>query len=89
MQFDFVDSYENVTLDMITALKFASNHHWQPDDSEESQPDFLVIGDDDTYINIPVLWGILYEEKQLNKVRSLNISHWSWEGKSPNFAIIL
>ncbi len=58
VQMDFVDSYENVTLDTISALKFARTADFSP----FGPPDYVVIADDDTYINVPKLWSLLYED---------------------------
>ena len=60
VQMDYLDCYENVTLDTVSCLKFALSG-FTPD----SRPDFVVIGDDDTYINVPMLWALLYEEKAI------------------------
>ena len=43
VQFDFIDSYANVTLDSIAALTLAV---------EEFEADFVAIGDDDLFINV-------------------------------------
>lgn len=66
VQMDYVDSYENVTLDTISCLKFARHIEFG---GEQFEPDFLIIGDDDTYINIPNLMSLFYEEKEIMKVK--------------------
>ena len=57
-QFDFVDHYSNITLDTMNALKFALGWSWKG-----ASPDFLVITDDDNYVNIPDLVKTFYDEK--------------------------
>lgn len=32
----------------------------------------MVLGDDDTYVNIPMLYAALYEEKKITRVRIIN-----------------
>ena len=54
VQFDFIDSYLNITLDTTSILKFALS--W-----ENLNLDYLVIADDDTYINLPELINTLYK----------------------------
>ena len=44
---DYVDAYENVTLDSVSALKFVNSMPFK------NNLDFVLLGDDDTYINIP------------------------------------
>ena len=62
VQMDFVDSYENVTLDTVSALKFALSWPW------EEEPEFVVVGDDDTYVNVPRLMDLLYNTGRMTKV---------------------
>ncbi len=47
LQMDYVDAYENVTLDSVSALKFVNSFPFK------NNLDFVLLGDDDTYINIP------------------------------------
>lgn len=54
VQMDFIDSYQNVTLDTLFAIEFARSY---------DNLDFVVIGDDDVYLNIPKLWKLLYEDQ--------------------------
>ena len=65
VQFDFVDSYLNITLDTMSAIKFALGWKWRP-----KMPDFLAIADDDVYLNIPAIWKSIYEDKVI--LRSSN-----------------
>ncbi len=65
-QMDFVDSYWNVTLDSVSGLKIANS--WRNLSGSDTDLDFVLLGDDDTYVNIPSLWSMLYEEKSINKV---------------------
>lgn len=62
VQFDYVDEYFNITMDSISALKFALGYDWKG-----QEPDFVAIADDDTYIHIPNLWKTLYVEQALTK----------------------
>ena len=64
IQEDFLDSYNNVTLDSIFALKFFHGLR--------VKPEYLVIGDDDVYLNIPTLWNMLFgrESKKKSEVTS-------------------
>lgn len=50
IQEDFIDTYSNVTLDSIFALKFVLDWRW------DEAPKFVFLGDDDSYVNIPQLW---------------------------------
>ena len=65
LQMDFVDTYKNVTMDTLSSLKFFLNWNWKGD-----QPDFLAIADDDTYVNVPAMWNVLFEDRIINKVYS-------------------
>lgn len=60
---DFVDTYKNVTMDTLSSLKFFLNWNWNG-----NQPDFLAIADDDTYVNVPAMWNVLFEDRIINKV---------------------
>ncbi len=60
---DFVDSYTNVTMDTVSGLKVALGWRWN-----HREPDFLVMGDDDTYINVPALWKLLFHDKVVKRV---------------------
>lgn len=65
VQFDYIDTYHNITFDTIHSLKLALGLDWSG-----SEPDFVIIADDDTYINVPSLWQYLYDEDNgVNKVR--------------------
>ena len=63
VQFDFVDEYHNITMDSLSALKFALGYNWKGD-----EPDYVIIADDDAYIHIPNLWRKLYSSDQIQKV---------------------
>ena len=52
IQFNFLDSYENVTIDTLYGLKYALD--WRRYSMDP--PDFLMLADDDSFINIPALW---------------------------------
>ena len=65
VQFDYIDSYLNITLDSVNALKFALGWNW------EKEPEFVVIADDDSYINIPGLWNLLFRDMDIDKVHKL------------------
>ncbi len=58
---DFVSNIANRTLTSISSLKFWYNNAY-------SQIEFVIIAQDDTYINIPLLWKYLYREKGVKKV---------------------
>ena len=70
VQFDFVDHESNKTLAAVSVLKFALGWNWWP-----QEPDFLVVTDDNGYINIPLLWGWFYEEKAIFKVCPMAASY--------------
>ncbi len=60
---DFVDSYWNVTLDSVSAIKFAREwRQYSHNKNASSKLEFVVLGDDDTYINVPSLWSRLFYE---------------------------
>ena len=61
---DFVDSYTNVTLDTVSVLKFVKAWPWA-----NGVPDYIIVGDDDTYVNVPNLWSLLYVEGKMKPVR--------------------
>ena len=61
VQMDFVDTYENVTLDTISCLKFARHIEFGGDQFE---PDFLIVGDDDTYIKYQIYWHFYMKKTQ-------------------------
>ena len=63
VQFDFFDSYLNITMDTVSALKFALGVKWP----NQMTPDFLVIADDDTYVNIPMLRQMLFQDNIISK----------------------
>ena len=52
-----LDSYQNGTLDSISAMKLAFSY-------SEINPEFIFIVDDDTYVNLPRLWELLYSVKE-------------------------
>ncbi|XP_059085419.1 lactosylceramide 1,3-N-acetyl-beta-D-glucosaminyltransferase B-like [Tigriopus californicus] len=60
IQMDFVDDYYNCTLDSIFAMKVAM-------ENRQIDPDFLIISDDDTYIHLPHIWNLLYNQRALEK----------------------
>ncbi|TRY79289.1 hypothetical protein TCAL_14799 [Tigriopus californicus] len=64
IQMDFVDDYYNCTLDSIFAMKVAM-------ENRQIDPDFLIISDDDTYIHLPHIWNLLYNQRALEKDSSL------------------
>ena len=68
VQQDFVDSYTNVTMDTIFALKFAKSLNGK------QRPKHLYIGDDDTYVNVPKLWEKLYGKIPNRVSRTMNES---------------
>ncbi len=76
---DYVDAYWNVSLDSVSALKFSLA---LIDASVDL--DFVLLGDDDTFVNIPALWGLLYDEKKIDRVREkereVNV-RTGWPGK--------
>ena len=51
-QMDFLESYMNITLLSVSALKLAQSH-LQALLSPVDKLEFVLIGDDDTYINLP------------------------------------
>lgn len=55
IQFDYVDTYKNITIDTLHCLKVALGWSWA------REPDFLAIADDDTYIDIPEIYKYLSE----------------------------
>jgi len=77
-----VDAYANVTLDSVSALKFAVEHiltkSWSNSSShvfftinyllEDNSLDFLLIADDDTYVNLPLLMSFLHENQSITPV---------------------
>ena len=50
LQEDFLDTYQNLTMKVMFALKFAHNY-LTPEKTK-----WVVMADDDTYLNLPVLW---------------------------------
>ena len=62
LQFDFVDHYMNITLDTLHILKFALGWKWN------REPDYLIIADDDTYVNIKEVRKFLESETMITKV---------------------
>ena len=57
-QMNFVDNYWNVTLDSVFALKLALS-------ASGPQLEFVLLGDDDSYLNVPALWTMLYVEREV------------------------
>ena len=57
IQFDFIDHYAN-----MHALKFALGWKWK------LKPEFLIIADDDTYVNMGKVQDFLINGKQIHKV---------------------
>ena len=53
VQMDFIDDYQNVSLDSISAIKFAL--------SLANPPEFLAIADDDVFVNVPSVHRLLFE----------------------------
>ncbi len=49
---DFLESYMNITLLSVSALKLAHSN-LQPLLSPADKLEFVLLGDDDTYINLP------------------------------------
>lgn len=62
VQMDFIDHYQNVSLDSISAIKFALGLK-----ATSEIPDFLAIADDDVFINIPAVYKILFQDNFINK----------------------
>ena len=60
MQGNFVDSYNNLTLKTISMLEWAERHC--------SRVPFVLKTDDDMYIHMPQLFGIL-DKSQKERVR--------------------
>lgn len=67
VQFDYIDSYQNITLDTLNAVKLALGWDWKG-----LEPDFLGIADDDSFINVPALMTMLRNDKH-NKVHMYTI----------------
>ena len=70
VQFDFIDTYENITLDTISALKFVMGYQWKLGD----EPSFIAITDDDNYVNIPDVYARISHyttKKSINKVNCI------------------
>ncbi len=84
-QFDFLGTYDNLTLNSISAIKMA--RAWGGGGGGGTELDFIAVymgkrseaskilghvfsqmGDDDTYINLPQLWSLLYEEGHMTRV---------------------
>ena len=63
LQFDFVDHYTNITLDSLHALKFALGWKWK------TKPEYLIISDDDSYINLKEVYQFLKSESMITKVQ--------------------
>ena len=63
IQLDFIDSYENVTLDTVFALRLALELDFGP---EKIRPEFVLIADDDSYISIPRLWRKCFENEDVS-----------------------
>lgn len=63
IQLDFVDSYENVTLDTVFALRLALELDFG---APNGSPDFVLIADDDSYISIPRLWRKCFENEDVS-----------------------
>ena len=74
VQFDFHDSYLNITLDTVNALKFALGVEWP----RTGSPDFVIIADDDTYINLPQLKKMLFQDNIIFKVCSTVQHRFQW-----------
>ena len=62
VQFDFVDHYMNITLDSLHSMKFALGWKWKV------EPEFLIISDDDSYINLSEVSKFLKSGSVLTKV---------------------
>ena len=61
---DFVDNYFNVTFDTVMALKFTLNTIRS---GQLQNLQFLMIADDDTYINVDALVKNLLEQNSILK----------------------
>ena len=60
IQMNFYDHYSNVTLDTVMALKFTIETIKSGD---LGHIEFLMLADDDTYINVKTLVSLLYGQK--------------------------
>ena len=62
LQEDFLDTYQNLTMKVMFALKFAHNY-LTPETSK-----WVVMADDDTYLNLPVLWKHMNSDETRNSM---------------------
>ena len=70
IQLNFIDAYENVTLDSVFALRLAQElDYGKPKENNPSykgNPEFILIGDDDSYISLPRLWRKCFNNENVS-----------------------
>ena len=73
----FSDDYYNVSLDTTFAMKFAV-------ETPNLNPDFLVISDDDSFVNLPKFHQAFVEEKAVSPVSIASIDICPWRQRQFN-----